>query len=182
MSEQVSSDSDLVVLVDTDDNPIGLRGKRSCHEGEGILHRAISAFIFDESGRVLLQQRHAGKHLWGGYWSNACCTHPFYGEKTKTAAERRVREELGLTVDLKFAYKFEYRARFGEIGTEHELVSVFYGSVDQVPKVHPEEISDWRWEKPEEVDRLIKDESALVTPWFQLEWAELTARGFVKRG
>ena len=44
-----------VVLVDVNDRPIGVREKQRAHI-EGVLHRAISIFIFDLAGeRMLLQ-------------------------------------------------------------------------------------------------------------------------------
>ena len=173
MTASVSNDSDLIVLVDKDDNAIGLRDKLSCHEGDGILHRAISVFIFNGAGDLLIQQRHPEKTLWGGYWSNSCCTHPFFNESTKDAAERRVREELGLRVELDFVYKFEYHAKWLEDYAEHELCSVFVGKSSDVPEVNKLEVEAWAWWSPDLVGELMKSDSALVTPWFRQEWDEL---------
>ena len=177
MNEIVSRDSDLLVLVDSDDNVIGLRDKLSCHEGRGVLHRAISVFLFDANGRMLLQQRHEDKLLWGGYWSNSCCTHPFHNEPSTTAAKRRVREELGLDVEVDYVYKFEYRAEWGTAYSEHELCSVFVGRVDVDPEVNPTEIQDWRWAEPATLDSTLHEEQSKFTPWLKLEWEELRKRG-----
>ena len=177
MSEVVSRDSDLLVLVDSEDNVIGLRDKLGCHIGRGVLHRAISVFLFDANGNMLLQQRHQDKLLWGGYWSNSCCTHPFHNEPSSTAAKRRVREELGLDVEVDYVYKFEYRAAWGTDYSEHELCSVFVGRVEVDPEVNPTEIQDWRWEKPETMDSRLHDEQSKFTPWLKLEWEELRKRG-----
>ena len=76
----VSSEDEALILVDTDDTAIGSMSKAECHDGAGILHRAFSVFLFDEHGRLLLQQRAAGKRLWPLYWSNTCCSHPRQGE------------------------------------------------------------------------------------------------------
>ena len=69
-----------VVLVDAQDRPIGVCGKRDAHLGNGRLHRAFSVHLIDSSGRHLVQRRAAGKMLWPGFWSNACCSHPAPGE------------------------------------------------------------------------------------------------------
>ena len=38
--------SEMVVLVDEQDNPVGLMEKMAAHE-QGLLHRALSVFIFN---------------------------------------------------------------------------------------------------------------------------------------
>ena len=75
----VSFDSEELILVDTQDHELGYCSKAQCHDGDGVLHRAFSLFVFDRRGRVLLQQRSAQKRLWPLYWSNSCCSHPRRG-------------------------------------------------------------------------------------------------------
>ncbi|HID38317.1 MAG TPA: isopentenyl-diphosphate delta-isomerase, partial [Calditrichaeota bacterium] len=42
----VSFDNEKLILVDENDNIIGYENKNTCHQGQGILHRAFSIFIF----------------------------------------------------------------------------------------------------------------------------------------
>ena len=119
----VSSEREQLILVDESDNEIGHLSKAECHDGQGVLHRAFSVFLFDSQGRLLLQRRSAGKRLWPGYWSNSVCSHPRRGESMALATERRVQEELGVTVELQYVYRFRYQVEFGEAGSEHELCS-----------------------------------------------------------
>ena len=176
-AKTVSNERDLVVLVDSNDNEIGLRDKRSTHEGRGILHRAISVFLFNDKQELLLAQRHEDKPLWGGFWSNSCCTHPYFKESTQHAAERRVLQELGLETQLEFVYKFEYRAEWSEEYAEHELCSVFVGYVVGDPVCNETEVKDWQWIKRTELEKSIREKSLPLTPWMLLEWEELCQRG-----
>ena len=52
----VSSPKESLILVDDQDREIGFCSKEDCHRGEGLLHRAFSVFLFDDTGRLLLQQ------------------------------------------------------------------------------------------------------------------------------
>lgn len=174
--EKVSFDDEPLILVDEDDNAIGYRSKGECHTGHGILHRAFSIFLFDDRGRVLLQQRSASKPLWPLYWSNSCCSHPRRGESLEQALHRRLREELGQDGDLEFVYKFIYQADFGHVGAEHELCHVFIGAAGGDVSVHPEEIADWRWVPMDEVTPALEKHPELYTPWFKLEWKALMER------
>ena len=78
-----------VVLVDSSDREVGTEEKLAAHQ-RGVLHRAFSVFVFDPSGRLLLQRRAAIKYHSAGLWSNSCCGHPSPGEKTIDAAGRRL--------------------------------------------------------------------------------------------
>lgn len=172
-AEVVSSEAELLILVDGDDRPVGTLDKGRCHDGDGRLHRAFSAFVFDPRGRVLLQRRAEGKRLWGGYWSNSCCSHPRAGEALDEAVRRRVRQELGLAFEADYVYRFEYRAEFGDLGTEHELCSVFVGRTSEEPSVNVTEIMDWRWIEPDALDRELAAHPERYTPWLRMEWQRL---------
>ena len=174
-NEVISDDHDLLILVDSSDEQIGALDKEACHNGSGKLHRAISVFIFNDDGDLLIQQRHTQKRLWGGVWSNSCCSHPRVGEETDVAAHRRVAEELGLKTDLNFLFKFEYRALDAEFGTEHELCSVYAGRVDCEPIVNTTEIQAWEWVPSAELSQRVKQTPKDFTPWLQIEWARINA-------
>jgi isopentenyl-diphosphate delta-isomerase len=90
----------LLELVDEDGVTVGTAEKLSAHQPPGKLHRAFSVFLFDERGRLLLQQRALGKYHSPGVWSNTCCGHPYPGEAPFAAAARRTYEELGVSPSL----------------------------------------------------------------------------------
>ena len=100
--EIVSCESENLILVDQQDREIGTLDKAACHDGQGMLHRAFSLFIFNSQGELLLQKRSSQKRLWGGYWSNSCCSHPRQGEEYEIAIRRRLKEELGIQTELKY--------------------------------------------------------------------------------
>ena len=172
-SKQVSFDDEPLVLVDADNNVLGYEMKAACHVGEGILHRAFSVFLFDESGRFLLQMRAAGKPLWPLYWSNSGCSHPRKGEDEIEAVTRRVEEEVGTKASLEFVYRFQYQARFGDVGSERELCAVYLGKVDGEIVANETEIEEWTWIEPEELDRRVAENPDAFTPWMKMEWARL---------
>jgi len=88
-----------VILVDSNDNKIGLMNKIEAHE-KALLHRAFSVFIFNKKGQLMLQQRALDKYHCGGLWTNTCCSHQRDGETTLQAAKRRLNEEMGFQTQL----------------------------------------------------------------------------------
>ena len=100
-----------VILVDKNDNSIGKIGKLEAHQ-KGLLHRAISVFVFNSKGEMLLQKRASHKYHTPALWSNTACSHPRINEIVKRAAERRLKEEMGIECDVFYAFNFLYRASF----------------------------------------------------------------------
>lgn len=173
IDKQVSFDNELLILVDENDLEIGNLSKEKCHQGEGKLHRAFSIFLVNSAGKILMQRRSRQKQLWPNYWSNSCCSHPRKGESILQAAHRRLEQELDLQSELLELYQFEYSARYKKVGSERELCTVFVGYSDGPVSVNRNEISEWRWLDPQEIDEWLTCGDKPITPWFQMEWKTL---------
>lgn len=169
----VSSESEELILVDAHDRETGYLSKALCHDGDGVLHRAFSVFLFDDDGRLLLQQRAAGKRLWPAFWSNSCCSHPRRNEEMQEATMRRLEQELGMSAELEFVYKFAYQARFGDAGSEHELCWVYLGRSSGQPLPNNTEIAATRWISAAELNKELEVDGGRFTPWLKLEWQSL---------
>jgi isopentenyl-diphosphate delta-isomerase len=169
----VSFDDEPLILVDPDDNVIGHGSKAACHDGDGVLHRAFSLFVFNDRGELLLQQRAADKRLWPGYWANSCCSHPRRGETMEQATQRRLQQELGMQCALDYVFKFEYQAEYEGLGSEHELCWVYVGRTAAPVFANATEIAAWRFVAPDALDREIAKYPGRFTPWLKLEWQRL---------
>lgn len=89
------------------------------------------------------------------------------------AASRRLREELGVSASCRFIYSFEYHARFGSVGAEHELCHVLVAQSDAVVSPSTEEIGDTIWLSRAEISAQLSETEAQFTPWFRMEWDRL---------
>lgn len=172
-SKIVSSESESLILVDAEDRQIGVLSKAECHDGDGVLHRAFSVFLFDRDGRLLLQKRAGGKRLWPGFWSNSCCSHPREGESLEVAVARRLEDELHTQTDPEFVYKFVYQASFGDEGAENELCHVFVGRQNRDPVPNATEIDELRYVSADQLSRELEATPEAFTPWFKMEWRRL---------
>lgn len=161
-----------VILVDERDRSMGTMEKMAAHQ-RGLLHRAISVFILDGNGRLLLQQRAAHKYHSAGLWTNTCCSHPVPGETAADAAHRRLRQEMGMEVPLEFAFTFQYRATFDNGLVEHELDHVFVGYASDAPVINPDEVADYRWLSLPEIERELAANPDAYTPWFKIIYKKI---------
>jgi isopentenyl-diphosphate delta-isomerase len=166
----VSSEEEPLILVDESDREIGHLSKGACHDGEGVLHRAFSLFIFNTAGDLLLQQRSNEKRLWPLFWSNSCCSHPRRGETMNVATERRLSQELGMTSSVHHLFTFQYHAPYLDLGSENEVCWVFVGLSHEPPRPNVHEIADVRWISPGDLDREFETQPEIFTPWSALEW------------
>ncbi len=166
-----------LILVDGNDNILGFENKEKCHNGNGILHRAFSIFVFNNKKELLIQQRSKFKRLWPLYWSNTCCSHPRRNETIDRSTKRRLKEEIGIFCDLKYLFKFQYQAKYQEKGSENELCYVLIGKYEKsITKPDPKEISDFKWINLDNLEIDIKKNPHKYTPWFKLETKELFSK------
>lgn len=168
-NQQVSFHDELLILVDSRDSVIEHATKDLCHGGYGILHRAFSIFIFNSKNELLLQKRSAEKRLWPLYWSNSVCSHPRKGENYTKAVKRRLQDEVGLDLSVRFLYQFQYQANYNHLGSENELCSVYVGKSDDVPIINSHEIADWKYIGLAELQKDVDSRPEDYTPWFKEE-------------
>ncbi len=158
--------SEQVILVDQDDNEIGVEEKMQAHK-DGKLHRAFSIFIFNSKGEMLLQQRARKKYHSGGLWTNTCCSHPRKGESVESAAHRRLQEEMGFDCDLNHAFQFLYKATLDHNLTENELDHVFIGFYDGEIHTDGNEVESFKWLNLDELKTDLKQNPENYTVWFK---------------
>ena len=157
-----------VILVDTNDTPIGTMEKLEAHE-KGLLHRAFSILLFNPKGEILLQKRAATKYHSGSLWTNTCCSHPLPGESMEEAVHRKLFQEMGIQhININFSYKFIYKTELGKGLMEHECDYVFIGHFDGVPVANPNEVEDWKYQDLPSLRNDVQENPENYTEWFKL--------------
>ena len=138
---------ELVILVDEDGHALGHVPKATVHTATTPLHLALSCYVFDPGGRLLLSRRALGKKTWPGVWTNTCCGHPAPGEPVEHAVTRRLTDELGLAVAglTLLLPAFRYRAVMPDGIAENELCPVFRAVTSSAPVANPGEVEDVEW-------------------------------------
>lgn len=159
--------SEMLILVDKNDNAIGTEEKVKCHLPNGKLHRAFTALIFDKNGNLVLTRRSGEKMLWPGDWDGTVASHPRKDENYVSSAERRMPEEIGINCKMDYLFKFEYHVPYKNIGSENEICGTLLGIVDHSQKFNliPEEISEIKWISPEQLVKELKNQAQIYCPW-----------------
>lgn len=137
---------------------------------EGLLHLAVSVFVFD-GDYLLLQRRAEAKYHCGGLWTNSCCTHPHWRETLEAAASRRLTEELGFTLPLLRHATVDYTADVGNGLSENERVTLFSATADRNMlelRPDPAEVSETRWITRSALVNEIAAMPERFTPWLRI--------------
>jgi len=164
---------DQVTLVDKDDNVLGAMDKLEAHRNGGMLHRAISVFLFrkfEDKMELLIQKRSAKKIVGAGQWANTVCGNVRPTENYLECASRRLREELGI-VDPELALqpgaKFQYQVACNAEFSEHEIDQIFVGWYNGEVLPNPEEVATTTWVSWQSLQRgRFIDLEYNWTPWF----------------
>ncbi len=166
---------EYVVLVDEQDNEIGLMEKMEAHE-KGLLHRAFSVFVFNSKKEFLLQRRALSKYHSGGLWTNTCCSHPRNGETTLNAAKRRLQEEMGFVCEIEEQFSFIYKKELDNNLTEHELDHVFFGQYEGKIDFNQDEVMDYKYVKLDDLLLDMQNNPDDYTVWFKICFDEVLKR------
>ncbi len=158
---------EYVILVDENDNPIGKEEKVKCHLPNGKLHRAFTALIFNNEGKLLLTKRSEGKMLWPNDWDGTVASHPRESETYASSAERRMPEEIGISCKMNYVNKFEYHVPYKDVGSENEICGTLIGTIDSFDEssMIKDEISEIKWINPDELKNELERNRDVYCPW-----------------
>lgn len=161
-----------VILVNEFDQPIGVLEKLEAHQ-KGLLHRAFSIFIFNDSNELMLQRRAFDKYHSGGLWTNTCCSHPDPNEGVLEACHRRLKEEMGFDTELEFVTSFIYRAELDQNLIEHEFDHVYIGKYRDNPVINESEVSEWKFVNLADLENDMKKHPDHYTVWFKIIFSKV---------
>ena len=158
---------EFLILVDSNDTPIGTEEKVKCHLPNGKLHRAFTILLFNKEKKLLLTRRSESKMLWPGDWDGTVASHPRKTETYVSSAERRLPEEIGASCKLDYLFKFEYHVPYKDVGSENEICGTLIGQVDDSfqMKLVKDEISEIKWADEKELFSDIEKNPQTYCPW-----------------
>ncbi len=172
-------ESERIVLLDDDWQPIGTAPKLASHNANTLLHLAFSCYVFNDAGQVLITQRALSKKVWPGIWTNSCCGHPAPDEPIEAAIARRLDYELDLTVtELTLVLpRFRYRCELNGI-VENECCPVYVARAIGAPAPNPAEVEAYVWMSWPDFTTDAARYTDKYSEWCRLQIPLLEAAGF----
>lgn len=97
---------ELFIVVDNNDTVLQYRSRFDCHHDRTLIHRAVGVVISNDRGKILLQKRSMKKDLNPGKFTISAGGHVTKGQTYEAAAQRELKEEIGVHIPITFVKKF----------------------------------------------------------------------------
>ncbi len=156
-------------VVDENDRVVG-RERRGVIHARGLMHRSAQVLVFNSAGELFLQKRSRSKDEFPGLWDSSAAGHVDPGEAYADCARRELAEELGIDAPLELEALFRFPAS-ADTGWEH--CSVYRCVYDGPLRLQEDEVDEGKWLPTAEMDRLVEDAGAQLTPAVRRIWRRL---------
>jgi isopentenyl-diphosphate delta-isomerase len=136
--------------------------------------------VLNGDGELLLARRSEKKRLWPGFWDGTVASHVVSGEDYVMASKRRLLQEIGLsTDDIKYLFKFQYQAKYKNIGSENEICSVTMVNGVDAEAIFPsrDEITSVKTITLQALTEDIVKNPGVYTPWLVLALEHINEQG-----
>ena len=120
----------------------------------GYYRIVVHVCIFNSEGKMLIQQRQPFKKGWSGLWDLTAGGSAISGDTSQSAAERELREELGIDISFKEfcpAMTVNFQEGFDDIYLIDSDINI------SNLKLQFEEVQAVKWATAEEIIQMIKD-------------------------
>ena len=148
---------------------------RSRVHAEGLWHRSVNVFLFNDAGELLIQRRADHKDVCPGRWDLSVAEHLKAGETYEEGAHRGLLEELGISgVALRPVSGVQaYCLDLPEIGIfDHELKQSFRGTWQGSLAPDPSEVADTRFVSMTALKAWVEKTPHTFTPWLLKDLAQ----------
>lgn len=176
--QKMQTEQEQLIAVNAQNVPIGPVEKISAHRNPATRHRAITVFLQNDQGEILITQRSNRKPLWPQWWDAACSTHQWWPKESAVeATNRRLPFEIGITAGqithLQEVLHYQYQAKYSDQWTEHEVNYLVLGNFTGEPTPNQDEVSAWEWVPLAELQQELALNNHRFAPWFPLAVQEL---------
>ena len=124
MAASIQAASERFPVVDDQDRLLGDAPRAEVH-GNNLRHRAVHILVFNNLGELFLQKRSGLKDRHPRLWDSSAAGHVNAGEDYDVAANRELREELGVSAKLTRVAKLPASEKTGQ-----EFIWLYQGRHD----------------------------------------------------
>ena len=161
----IAKPEELFDVVDEQDHVVQTLPRSEVHRRK-LFHRAVSVFVWNSAGQLLLQQRTATKDEYPLCFTSSASGHVSAGDDYDETAVREMQEEVGLTAPLQRLFKFPASV---EMAYEHTVL--YETHTDETPTPDAAEVLELSWWTLDDLAARINANPAEFTPPLQQMFA-----------
>lgn len=154
---------EYIDILDENGNKTGEKDTRKNIHKLGLLHSEVAAFIYTDTGKVLLQKRKSNKATYAGVWS-VTGGHVLSGENNEDAIIREIKEELNLNTEKeKVIFVTTYKSKkVKDDVINNKFFSIYNVEISEDQfykiKIQKEELEDVKLFSIEEIENIINSD------------------------
>jgi isopentenyl-diphosphate Delta-isomerase len=157
MYKTTDNQNEIFDIVDVEDNVIGQAKRGEVHGNPKLIHRSVAIAVFNNKNELFLQQRSKTKDTDPLKWTISCSGHVETGKTYKDTANRELKEELGVNLEIFPLVKF-----LGITTIETEMIMVYKAFSDGSFVLNKEEIVQGKFFTRQKLNELIRKEKIKV--------------------
>ena len=148
-------------ILDENGNKTGEKDTRENIHKIGLLHSEVAAFIYTDTGKVLLQKRKSNKATYSGVWS-ITGGHVLAGENNEDAIIREIKEGLNLDIE-KMTFVTTYKSKKVKDNViNNKFFSIYNVEISEEQfykiKIQKEELEDVKLFSINEIENIINSD------------------------
>lgn len=162
--------ADEFLDIVSDDDKITGQALRSAVHRQGLQHRGVHVFLFNERGEMLIQKRSADRAASPSLLDCSVSEHVKAGESYLEAAVRGLKEEMGVE-GIELTRRGKIQMEYGP--NDNEISEIYIGKVDPaLVKFDPEEIAEVKYMSLDEIRAGMAAQKESFCGWFVelLKW------------
>lgn len=154
---------ELLDIVNDKDEVTGQEMRSVVHQ-QGLWHRGVHVFLFNEQGEMLVQQRSADRANSPSLWDCSVSEHVKAGESYHEAAMRGLKEEMGVEgIEISLRGKIQMVYGFND----NEISEIYEGNLNgKQVQFDLGEIAEVKFMSLEEIRAEIGDNKGQYCYWF----------------
>lgn len=152
------SQYELFDVVDERNEVIRQVPRGECH-ATGLIHRTVSALLFNEEGELLIVRRSLTKDIHPGLWGFSMDGHVRAGVSFEETAKQEFIEELGVSVNLE-----PIGTIFIDDPADRQWKRVFRGRSNGPFRFNPVETAGHAWMTMEQIEAKVRSGETFFTP------------------
>ena len=154
---------ELLDIVSDDDTVTGQEMRSVVHQ-QGLQHRGVHVFLFNEQGEMLIQKRSADRANSPSLWDCSVSEHVKAGESYLEAVMRGLREEMGVE-GIEISLRGKIQMEYGR--NDNEISEIYEGELNgKQVNFDPGEIAEVKFVSLEKIRVDIVENKGLYCYWF----------------
>lgn len=126
MTDKTNTPDEIVDVVNGQDEIIGKSTKGEVNSNPSLIHREVAVLIYNNEGKILIQQRSRKKKTNPSMWMISVAGHVKSGKSYEEAAHMELQEELGFDTQLKL-----YERQLFRLPTETQFTCSYLGKLPE---------------------------------------------------